>query len=537
MKTVSVKKLDEMLRSPEGSWPVRNWALFDVREVGESQKGHIASSTFLPRRMIEYRLSELVSAPATSLILYDGGGNDTRAQLAAKTMAAHEYTDITCLEGGYAAWKQAGLEEVTGWNVPSKDFGEQVLVTSKVPYLNSDELVKRQEAGENIGIFDVRTPVEYREASLPASTGAPSFEWALHTKDINDKYDAVVIHCAGRTRSIIGAATASLLGMKNLYSLENGTMGWVLSDHELESNSTGLLGDPSAASLADSAERAQELAESLGVKYKSPDELKTSLDNRAQNSLYVFDVRDDKGFQKNHIPSSILLPGGQACQRTDDFTAVPGSTVVFVDDDDARALVTAYWFLRMGFKDVSVLKGGVQAWIDAGHNVKSGRDRPAPIGIEDVLASTKVLDVADLQKALGSDEPPVLIDVGPSARVAACHIEGAKWIARGFLEEQIGDFAKTSDSVVFSAWEPQQAAFAAATLAQAGYQDVAWLNVPGKLWKDGLPTAAGVPADSAEVADKLAIPYRENKEKMLEYLEWEEELGKKYEHAATQADS
>jgi len=537
MKTINATKLDEMLGSSEGAWPVRKWAFFDVREVGESQKGHISTATFLPRRMIEYRLSELVSAPATPIILYDDGEGDIRASCAAKTMADLGYTDVTCLVGGYAGWKQAGFEEVTGWNVPSKDFGEQVLVTSNVPYLNSNELAGRLEAGENIGIFDVRTPGEFREASLPASVCAPSFEWALHAKDLNDNFDTIVIHCAGRTRSIIGAATASLLGLKNLWSLENGTMGWILSDHELASNQTRVLGAPSEESLSDSAERAQELAESLGVKYMSPKELKTRLDDRSRNSLYIFDARDGDGYQQEHISSSIWLPGGQACQRTDDFAAVPGSPIVFVDDDDARALVTAYWFLRMGFPDVSILKGGIKAWQDEGYIVKTGRDRPEPLGLEDAKARSVALDCADLQKAVGSDNPPVVIDVGASKRVAACHIQDAKWIPRGYLEAQIGNFADKSKPVAVTAWEPQQAAFAAAALADAGYQHVTWLTAPGKEWKEALPTTTGLPEDATEVADTLAIPYRESKERMLEYLEWEEELGKKHMSSAAKQET
>jgi len=44
MKTINATDLNELLGSPEGSWPVRKWALFDVREVGESQKGHISTA-------------------------------------------------------------------------------------------------------------------------------------------------------------------------------------------------------------------------------------------------------------------------------------------------------------------------------------------------------------------------------------------------------------------------------------------------------------------------------------------------------------
>ena len=38
----------------------RDWALFDVREKGETVDGHIFGASTLPRRLIEFRIAELV---------------------------------------------------------------------------------------------------------------------------------------------------------------------------------------------------------------------------------------------------------------------------------------------------------------------------------------------------------------------------------------------------------------------------------------------------------------------------------------------
>jgi hypothetical protein len=49
----------------------------------------------------------------------------------------------------------------------------------------------------------------------------------------------IVINCAGRTRSIIGAQTLINLGVRNPVSaLENGTQGWYLADLKLEHGGT-----------------------------------------------------------------------------------------------------------------------------------------------------------------------------------------------------------------------------------------------------------------------------------------------------------
>ena len=43
----------------------------------------------------------------------------------------------------------------------------------------------------------------------------------------------VVVNCAGRTRSIIGARVLQRMALPNVISLKNGTSGWVLAGFEL----------------------------------------------------------------------------------------------------------------------------------------------------------------------------------------------------------------------------------------------------------------------------------------------------------------
>jgi len=529
LKKTDVHELRARLSAPDGDWPRRQWALFDVREPGESQMGHIPGATFLPRRMIEYRLPELMSSKSTPVILYDSGDDgDSRGARAAETMSELGFGDVTLLEGGAAAWKAAGFELATGWNVPSKDFGEQVLTTTDVPYLHSDEVAARLAAGENIGVFDVRTPDEYREASIPGSVCAPSFEWAMHLKDLAVKYDTIVVHCAGRTRSIIGAATAIALGLDQVRVLENGTMGWQLADRELALGQTHTLGEPSAESRELSRQRARILAEDAGAAFVPADTARAWFGTREQVSLNIFDTRDLKSYMSAHIPGAISLPGGQACQRADDFAAVPGARLLFVDDDDARAALSAYWFRRMGFPDVSVLDRGMPGWLEQGYPSEQGRGRPVPLGLNAAESATQAIDPATLTAALDSDAPPLLVDVGTSKHFSAGHILGAVWLPRGNVEDRIAALADTDTPIVIAARDPAQAAFAAASLVADGYSDVHRLALPASQWKEFFTLETGAPKSGEGVNDTLAIPYRQNKARMREYLEWEEKLGQKY---------
>src|SRR5262245_43892598 len=106
-------------------------ALLDLRERGTYERGHIFRATSLPRRLLEFRLPQLVTGQATPLVLCDEDG--ALARLAAPTLAAMGYSDVRVLQGGIAAWRAAGRPVVQGLNVPSKVFGEQMLHVNKTP--------------------------------------------------------------------------------------------------------------------------------------------------------------------------------------------------------------------------------------------------------------------------------------------------------------------------------------------------------------------------------------------------------------------
>ena len=210
-----------------------NVALIDVREVAEYNLAHIAGSCSLPRRQIEFRMTGLVPWRGARVIVCDDDG--VRATLAATTLESMGYTDVSALNGGLNRWVTEGHNTEWGVNVPSKDFGEKVLLQQGVPEIDPDTLHQWQEQGQPIVLLDSRTPEEHSRSCIPGSRSMPGAELGLRVWDLIDSKDMpVVVHCAGRTRSIIGAATLQRLGVPNVYALKNGTMGWLLAGLELE---------------------------------------------------------------------------------------------------------------------------------------------------------------------------------------------------------------------------------------------------------------------------------------------------------------
>lgn len=184
------------------------YALFDVRESAQAHQGHIFGATFLPRRMLAARIASLVPRRSTPIVLYDEGGPDPRARLAAQTLARFGYTGVRVLDGGLRTWLAQGEAPCRGSNVPSKWFGETVHAHAATPALPIATLQAWRETGSAHRICDIRSPEEYGRARIPGAAGAFGSDLAWHADDLRRAGQPVVVHCSGRTRSIIACEPA-----------------------------------------------------------------------------------------------------------------------------------------------------------------------------------------------------------------------------------------------------------------------------------------------------------------------------------------
>ena len=508
-----------------------NCALLDVREQGEYSAGQIWLATSLPRREIEFRLPDLVPVRQTPVVVYDGG--DGRAELAAITMARMGYQDGRVLHRGLAGWAAAGYPTVTGVNVPSKEFGERVHIEQRVPEIAPEELEARRHRGEKLLILDSRTPEEYRRSSIPGGLNVPGGDLILLADDLaRDPGTAVVVNCGGRTRSIIGTQALRRLGLSNVTSLRDGTMGWVLAGFELERGSTREPPPPSPRSR----QAAEALAERVAVEEKVPlisvGDLLALRVRADRETLYLFDVRSASEYAAGHIPGALSLPGGQAVQRTDDYVAVRNTTIVFTDDGIARAVMAAAWFRQMGFSGARVLGGGNRAWVESGQPLETGVPRRPPFGLERARAGVRFIRASSL--AARPAEPSLLVlDVGTSREFEAGHLPGARWLSRGWLELRIGALAQDRRRpLVVTCPDGEQSTRAAATLGELGYSDVSVLEGGVRAWEaEKRPLERGLAGAVVEPNDVWLSPnVTGDRAAMIRYLEWETALGKKYGH-------
>jgi rhodanese-related sulfurtransferase len=77
----------------------------DVREQGEFDAGHIPGITLIPMSEIQNRLAEIPKDKTVVVSCQSGG----RSSQVAKLLHEQGFANIHDLQGGFAAWQQAGL--------------------------------------------------------------------------------------------------------------------------------------------------------------------------------------------------------------------------------------------------------------------------------------------------------------------------------------------------------------------------------------------------------------------------------------------
>src|SRR6266567_1809997 len=185
-------------------------AIVDLREELTFSQGHLLFARSVPLSRLELKFAGLVPRPGTRVVLCDDG--DGLVERAAEILSCAGYSNVHALDGGVPAWAKAGFELFSGVNVPSK------------------ELVLR--------IRDL----------------APSPE------------TMVVVNCAGRTRSIIGAQSLINAGVPNkVVALRNGTMGWSLAGFACDSGKAARAPEVSRDGLAWAKTAAERVARRFGI--------------------------------------------------------------------------------------------------------------------------------------------------------------------------------------------------------------------------------------------------------------------------------
>ena len=492
-------------------------ALVDVREEGVfSEAGHPFFANSVPLSRLELVIRERVPRPATRLVVMDGGDGDLAARAAAK-LAAMGYRQIAVMTGGASAWRAAGFELFTGVNVPSKAFGELVEHACGTPHITAAELKWRLDAGEEVLIVDSRPMAEFRNMSIPGAFDCPGAELVYRVPDrLRLPNSLVVVNCAGRTRSIIGAQSLRNAGIANpVLALENGTMGWELAGLELARGRDEALPPPSPAGLARARALADQVADKYGVMRIDDAVLARFEGEAAERTLFLFDVRSPEEYAAGHLAGARSAPGGQLVQATDAYMATRNARIVLIDNDGVRAVMTGSWLAQMGCLEIYVLEGGL-----AGRPLVHGVEAPPVPELDRAQVTT--ITPSELQPLLDRGEAAV-IDLAPSVAYEAGHIPSAWFAVRSRLAENLSAVPQRR-LLVLTSPDDCLARLAAAELPPNRFSEIRVLAGGTVAWRGaGLPLKPGREAMADTPDDCWRRPYDPyaGEGARERYLQWE----------------
>jgi rhodanese-related sulfurtransferase len=506
-QAVSAHALREMLADG------KELALVDVREELVFSKNHLSLARSIPLSRFELKFAQVVPRRATCIVLCDD--NDGLAVRAAAILLRNGYTGVAVLEGGVAGWAAAGFELFSGVNVPSKAFGEFIEHANHTPGISAGELEQLIREGADIAILDSRPFDEYVRVSIPTAVNVPGAELVLRAREIAPSpKTTVVVNCAGRTRSIIGAQSLINAGLPNkVMALRNGTMGWSLAGFTCDSGKNRRAPGVSERTLAWARQAARRVADTCGVTFINRAEL-DALRAETERTVYLFDVRDPGEYQAGHVPGAVSAPGGQLVQATDQYVGTLGARIVLVDDAEVRALMTASWLRQMGWRDV---------FVSAAAGTETGW--PAVPVLDTETRAEAALDLAEFGDLFARNAATV-VDLSLSRDYLKEHIPGAWFAIRGRLDRA---FLKipVRGTLVLTSEDGIVARLAVAEAVALAGAPVWYLAGGNAAWKAAGYELSAEPLMADEAADQWRKPYERSGDvtaAMKEYLAWEIDL-------------
>ncbi|MGO4326010.1 rhodanese-like domain-containing protein [Cupriavidus sp. 2KB_15] len=464
-------------------------AVLDAREEGAFAREHLLFAVPAPLGRLAVLIDRLVPRRSTRIVVTDLA--EDIAHAAAARLLRFGYTDVSVLAGGTRGWQAAGYEVFSGTNVPSKAFGEVIEHELHTPWITAEALHLHQQRGDNVVVVDSRPLAEFQNMSIPGAVDCPGAELVYRIGEIApDPETLVVVNCAGRTRSIVGAQTLINAGIPNrVVSLKDGTMAWLLAGYQLDQGQTRFAPQPGEAAQAAARERAARVAERAGVGHIDAAQLAAFEQQAGERTLYRFDVRSPEEYAAGHLPGWRSAPGGQLVQATDAYAGTRRARIVLADWDGVRAQTTAAWLAQFSGHEVFLFRPAPLAPREAG---------PEPLRVLRTSAADAPWIEAVSLSALQAHGGVTVADVDSSLAFRRGHVPGA-WFTTPEKVALVLERAGSADVVVITSSDGVLAQAVAAELRRTSTRDVRALLGGNARWQ-----ALGLPVEPAQAGSAAA---------------------------------
>ena len=342
--------------------------ILDTRTPEEYQRACIPGGRSIPGGELSLRITDITSQLDDDTTVIVNCAGRTRSIIGTRVLQRMGLTNVFGLENGTAGWVLAGLElEANGDRLElpelspegiaaAEQYADTLATEDGVKFLDIPGLyamIGRQSA-ENIYLIDVRTEAEYTAGHIPGFRWFPGGQAVQRSDEVGVVHNCpIVFTCDSKARAVQTASMYRQMGHKEVYAVDGGTSAWDSAGAELES------GMPATAPAG--------FAEAvLQAKHISAHELESD----SQVTKIFVDPSQD--FAWGHALGAHWIPRGWLELRIEATAPDKSAPLAITCKDGVQSTLAAATLSELGYSNVSVLNGGMAAWLESRLPVERG---------------------------------------------------------------------------------------------------------------------------------------------------------------------
>ena len=346
--------------------------ILDTRTPEEYRRFCIPGGRSVPGGELALRITDITADldPDTTVIVNCAGR--TRSIIGTRVLQRMGQANVLGLKNGTSGWVLAGYDLESGADrldlpeptpeglAAAEAYADRLAEEDGVRYLDIPALQEMMERSktETVYFVDVRTSGEYTDGHIPGFRWFPGGQAVQRSDEVAVvRNTPIIFACDGKARSTITASWYRQLGHQEVYAVAGGVAAWAAAGLDVETGAPTepILGMTEAQAL---------------VKEISAQELAKARSGNPSPAVIFVDSSGD--FAQGHVPGARWASRGWLELQIGGIAPDKGTPVTVTCRDSQNSTLAAATLLGMGYTDVTVLAGGMNAWRGAGLGVETG---------------------------------------------------------------------------------------------------------------------------------------------------------------------
>jgi len=197
--------------------------------------------------------------------------------------------------------------------------------------------------------------------------------------------------------------------------------------------------------------------------------------------VVIVDVRNASKVSKGHIAGAVAYTTTELKKAKSKFPKAKSAPIIIYSDSEKQARAAFKTIRKWGYKNASVLDGGVKSWQTAGNKLVSGKAGKKIVYVPKALPGS--VAISEFNAIAQGSSNAIILDVRDDDEAAGGMIKGALHIPTEEIATRLSEIPK-GKKVVAHCKTGVRASMAYQTLKENGY-NAAFLDAKIKVAKDG----------------------------------------------------